>query len=75
VPHRAGPGRPVGTEVVAVAFEGFIHESATTQDDTIAEVPDPTPQCLSLRESAAGVEDGLDGFLYLCVVHPLQHML
>jgi len=62
VPHRPGPGRPVGAEVVAAAFEGFIHESAASQDHSVAEVTDTTAQSLSLRESAAGVEDGLDGY-------------
>ena len=69
----AGPGCAVGTEVAAVAFEGFIDEAAAAEDDPpspcglwragpVAEVTYTTAQCLSLREGAAGVEDGLDGF-------------
>ena len=70
--HGAGAGCAIGTEVVAVALEGFIHETAASQDDppslklrrasAVTEVADTTTQGLSLWEGAAGVEDGLDGF-------------
>jgi hypothetical protein len=43
-----------------VPFEDFIHETAAAQDNAVAEVAYTTAE--SLREGAAGVEDGLDGF-------------
>ena len=61
VTHRARARCALGTEVVAVAGEGFIHKAAAAENDPIAEVAYATAQGLSLREGAAGVEDGLDG--------------
>ena len=60
--HRPCTRCAVRAEVVAVACEGFIHESAAAEYYSIAEVADTTAQGLSLWEGAAGVEDGLDGF-------------
>jgi hypothetical protein len=45
----AGTGRPIGTEVAAVAFEGFIHETAAAQDHAVTEVAYTTTQGLSLH--------------------------
>ncbi len=60
--HRPSSGGSLTAEVVPVPIEGSVDEVSAAQDDPITEVPDLTPQGLSPRQGAAGVEDGLDGF-------------
>ena len=58
--HRPGTGGSRGTEVVPVSHEGFVHEVAATQDDTVAEVADTTPQGLSRWQGVKRLVEPLD---------------